>query len=331
MDERILYPSFSGINTFLRAPYVTLDEIEEGDYVVSGVPYDVTIGTRPGPRYAPNAIREETKHFIYHLCAIDGEVVDVCTKKRMLAPPKEIVKDIGDIRVYPTDVMKTTEQVADTIEKIVEKGAFPVTLGGDHYIAYPVVKGFERGYKKRMGRDVKIGYLHIDSHMDMYDENDTWGKYYQGSPARRISELESFDLKHMVFVGLNGTTGAECYDYAVNGGASLYTIDDIRRDGVRAVMEKAIAAASEGCDVVYATIDIDILDQAYGCGTGSYVYGGITAVELLEIGSILGDTSCIGGIDMVEVSPPCDPTGSTNRLAASTLINFLKPRLFEFR
>ncbi|MCI8464265.1 MAG: agmatinase family protein [Lachnospiraceae bacterium] len=331
MDERILYPSFSGIDTFLRAPYVGLEEVNAGDYVVSGVPYDVTIGIRPGPRYAPNAIREATKHFIYHLCAIDGEVVDVCTGKRMLSTPKEIIKDIGDIRVYPTDVGKTTEQVAKVIEGIVEKGAFPVTLGGDHYIAYPVVKGFEQGMRKRLGRDLRIGYLHIDSHMDMYDENDTWGKYYQGSPARRISEFASVDLKNMVFVGLNGTTGVECYDYAVNGGAVLYTIEDVRREGVAAIMEKAIAAASAGCDTVYATIDIDVLDQAYGCGTGSYVYGGMTSTELLEIGSILGQTSCIGGIDMVEVSPPCDTTGSTNRLAASTLINFLKPRLFEFR
>lgn len=331
MDERLLYPSFSGINTFLRAPYVTADEVRCGDYVVSGVPYDTTIGTRPGPRYAPNAIREASKHFIYHLCAIDGEVVDVCTKKRMLAPPKDIVKDIGDIRVYPADVMKTTEHVADVIASLVEKGAFPVTLGGDHYIAYPVVKGFARGLQKRRGQAVKIGYLHIDSHMDMYDENDTWGKYYQGSPARRISELPSFSLSNMVFVGLNGTTGAECYDYAVNGGATLFTIDDLRTEGIRPLLEKAIAIASKGCDTVYATIDIDVLDQAYGCGTGSYVYGGITAVELLEIASILGETDCIGGIDLVEVSPPCDPTGSTNRLAASTLINFLKPRLFQFR
>ncbi len=331
MDERILYPSFCGINTFLRAPYVKLDEIKEGDYVVSGVPYDVTIGTRPGPRYAPNAIREETKHFIYHLCAIDGEVIDVCTKKRMLAPPKEVVKDIGDIRVYPTDVCKTTDSVASTISKIVEKGATPVTLGGDHYVAYPVVKGFEDGFKKRMGRPVKIGYIHVDSHMDMYDENDTWGKYYQGSPARRISEFESVDLKNMVFVGLNGTTGVEGYDYAVNGGATLYTIDDIRREGIADIMERAISIASKGCDTVYVTIDIDVLDNAFGCGTGCYVFGGITSVELLEIGSILGRTPIIGGVDMVEVSPPCDTTGSTTRLAASTLINFLKPRIFEFR
>ncbi len=331
MDERILYPSFSGINTFLRAPYVKVDEVKEGDYVISGVPYDVTIGTRPGPRYAPNAIREETRHFIYHLCAIDGEVIDVCTKRRMLAEPKEIVKDIGDIRVYPTDVCKTTDSVAAVIAKITEKGATPVTLGGDHYVAWPVVKGFEEGYSKRLGRQAKIGYIHVDSHMDMYDGNDTWGKYYQGSPARRISELAGVDLKNMVFVGLNGTTGVEGYEYAVNGGATLYTIDDIREQGIRKIMERALEIASEGCDTVYVTIDIDVVDNAFACGTGCYVFGGITAEELLTIGTMLGAASNIGGIDMVEVSPPCDPTGSTNRLAASTLINFLKPRLFEFR
>ena len=331
MDERIKYPSFCGINTFLRAPYITVDEVKEGDYVISGVPYDVTIGTRPGPRYAPNAIREETRHFIYHLTAIDGEVIDVSTKKQMLATPKEIVKDIGDILVYPTDVCKTTESVASTISKIVEKGATPVSLGGDHYVTWPLMKGFEDGFKKRMGRPVKIGYIHVDSHMDMYMGNELWGKYYQGSPARRVSELESVDLKNMVFVGLNGTTGLEGYNYAVNGGATLFTADDIHEQGIAKIMEQAIAIASEGCDTIYVTIDIDVLDNAYGTGTGCYVFGGITSTELLEIGAILGNTSVVGGIDLVELSPPCDTTGSTSRLAASTLINFLKPRLFEFR
>ena len=75
-----------------------------------------------------------------------GKVIDVDTKKRMKANMIRQVKDAGDLRVYPSDVGKTTESIAEGIRQIVSANAFPVTLGGDHYITYPVMKGFERGW-----------------------------------------------------------------------------------------------------------------------------------------------------------------------------------------
>lgn len=330
MDERRIYPSFSGIMTFMRSDYKKIEELKAGDYAVVGVPYDTTLGSRPGARYAPNSIREQSVHFVYHLGAIDKEVIDVVTKKRYQYPPKDIVADVGDLRVYPADVMKTTDSVARHISEIVERGATPVTLGGDHYVAYPVVKGFEEGMKKRLGRDLKIGYIHLDSHLDAYDDNDTFGKYYHGSPARRISELDSFDVKNMVWVGINGTTGIEAYNYVINHGGTIFTTDDINKNGMTAIIDKAAAIASKGCDILYVTIDIDIVDQAYACGTGSYIYGGITACQLLEAATALSKYN-VGGIDLVEVAPNLDITGNTSRLAASVLINFLKPRIFEIK
>ncbi len=331
MDERMMYPSHAGIMTFLRAPYVKISEVNEGDYAVLGVPYDVTIGTRPGARYAPNGIREQTPHFLYHLTAIDGEVIDVETKRIMKSEMKPILKDVGDIKVYPTSVEKTNESIKAAISEIVARGATPVGLGGDHYVTGPLVTGFEDGYRRRMGRDVKIGYIHVDSHMDMYDDPELWGKWYQGSPARRVSELESVDMKNMVWVGINGNTGLEGYMHAINGGGTILTSGDVEREGIRSVMKRALSIAGDGVDCIYVTIDIDAVDTAYACGTGCYVYGGINAVQLLEIGNMLGECDKIGGIDLVEVSPPLDPSGNTCKLAASTLINFLKPRLFEFR
>ena len=331
VDERMLYPSFCGIVTFLRAPYARISEVNPGDYVIAGAPYDVTIGSRPGARYAPNAIREQTVHFIYHLTAIDHEVIDVCTGKRLSSPPKDTVKDVGDLRVYPTNVPRTTDSIAAGISEITALGATPVTLGGDHYVTYPAVKGFEDGLKKRLGRNVTIGYIHIDSHMDFYDNPDAMGKYYHGSTARRVSELESVHLNNMVWVGLNGTTGLESYNCAKQGGGTLFTIQDIRREGMTAVMQKAVAIASRGCDAIYVTIDIDVVDQAYACGTGCFVYGGITSVELLEAADVLSVTPAVGAIDVVEVSPVLDPSGNTAHLAATALINFLKPRIFDVK
>jgi agmatinase len=206
----------------------------------------------------------------------------------------------------------------------------PVVLGGDHYIAYPSVKGFCEGMKKRLGRKPKVGLIHIDSHLDAYNENDTWGKYYHGSPSRRISELDSVDMHNMVYVGINGTVGVEPYEYLIGNGATIYTIEDVNKDGPTKIIKKAAAIAGNDTDVIYCTIDIDVVDQAYSIGTGSYIYGGITSVQLLEMASALSEEN-IGAIDIVEVSPPLDPSGNTSRLAATTLLNFLKPRLFEYR
>ena len=328
MDNKSSYPSFSGIMTFMRAPYAEISDLKSGQYAVAGVPFDTTVGSRPGARYAPNEIRKQSVHFIYHLSAVDEEVIDVCSKERYKWPPKDLIVDLGDLRVFPADVVRTTTSVAADISCIVAKGATPVVLGGDHYITYPVVKGFEQGMKKRLGRPCKIGYIHIDSHLDAYDENETWGRYYHGSPARRISELESISLKNMVWVGINGTTGLEPYSYITKNGGTIFTIDDIRREGIISIANKAAAIAVDGCDTIYLTIDIDVVDQAFACGTGSYIYGGISACELLEAVQALTKFN-IGGIDIVEVAPNLDPTGNTSRLASSAVINFLKPKIFD--
>lgn len=329
MDNKTRYPSFSGIMTFLRSPCIELDEASCGEYVAVGAPFDATTGSRPGSRYAPNDIRAHTAHFLYHLAAIDGEVIDVVTKKRMKAARIGKISDAGDLRVYPSDVEKTTESIADGIARITEKGAIPVLMGGDHYVTYPAVLGFERGLRKKLGRAPKIGYIHVDSHLDAYDVNDTWGRYYHGSPARRISELEGVSLTNMVWVGVNGATGIEPYRYVTEGGGAILTIADIGRRGAAAVTREAVGIAGRNCDAIYVTLDIDVVDQAYSCGTGSYVYGGISAAQFLEITQVLSTEPKILGIDLTEVSPPLDPTGNTSRLAASALVGFLKPRLFE--
>ncbi len=322
------YPSYSGICTFMRADYKERKDLKEGDYAIIGVPYDTTLGSRPGCRYAPRNIREQSIHFIYHLSAIDKEVIDVTTKKRMKYPPKDILFDTGDARVYTSDVEKTIQSVAGEIETIIDKGATPVIIGGDHFITYPCIKGLEAGLKKKK-KDVKIGYIHIDSHLDFYNESETWGKYWHGSFARRVSELDSIDISNMVWVGINGTTGVECYEHLIKNGGTIFTAEDINQQGMKNVMEKAFELAGDGCDYVYVTMDIDAVDNAFAPGTGAYVCGGITSMQFMDAVDVIAAHKNVVGIDLVEVAPNLDPTERTMRLAAGALTAFLKPRLFE--
>ena len=93
-------------------------------------------------------------------------------------------------------------------------------------------------------------------------------------------------------------------------------------------MQRALEIASAGCDTVYVTFDIDAVDSAYAAGTGCVVFGGITAGEMIEAAQVVGASQMVGGIDVVEVSPPLDYNGITCRLGATCLIEYLKPRLF---
>lgn len=327
-DERLIYPSHSGIVTFMRAPYKKIDELKENDIAVIGVPFDTTLGSRPGARFAPRAIREQSIHGIYHLGAIDGEVMNISTKKRVKFPPKNVLVDVGDSRVYTANVEKTTDSVAKDVSSIIEKGAFLVGLGGDHYITYPLVKGFEAGLIKKYKRPVKLGYIHLDAHLDAYDENDTWGKYYHGSFARRVAELDSFDVSNMVWVGINGNVGVEPYEFIIKNSGTIFSIDDIQSQGITNIIKQSISAIDQDVDAIYVTIDIDVVDHVYAPGTGSCTFGGITSSQLLEAASALSKCTKIKGIDIVELAPNIDLTGNTTKLVSSTISTFLEPYLY---
>lgn len=331
VDERMA-PAYSGIATFIRAPMAGTEDLAPGDIAVVGVPFDTTCGSRPGARLGPRGIREGSLHFMYQLGALmtkRKEMVDIYTGERFSYPPRDVVRDLGDLPVYPTDLSRTTDEVAAGIRAIVEKGAFPLTLGGDHYISYPAAIGFEQGMKTVKG-DGDIGYIHIDSHLDLTDDTEAWGKLYHGSIARRVSELESFDGSRMAWIGIGGSfQAAERWDYARESGATVFTTRHVDEMGVAEVVRQALEVAGRDTKTVYLTVDIDVVDHAFAPGTGSYVFGGISSSQFLHMMDLLGRAPVIGGMDLVEVAPPLDPTGCTSRLAATALITFLRRRIFE--
>jgi len=209
---------------------------------------------------------------------------------------------------------------------MVSRGAFPVLLGGDHYVTFPAVEGFERAWKKKKS-DPRLGYIHIDSHLDLSDDTEVWGKHYHGSTARRVSELDSFSPENMVWIGASGGfVSRDRWDFLRNSGAVQFSVDDMNALGISEVVNRAVTRASEGCDSVYVTIDIDVVDHAFAPGTGSYVYGGITSFQFLQLMDCLRSVPA-GALDLVEVAPPLDPTGTTSRLAATGLIRFLLPKI----
>jgi len=316
--------SSGGIQSFLRAPLRTFDDIPEGTAAVFGVPTDWTLGTRPGTRYGPRAIRESSTQLAYYLhTARDGQMIDVRNGRQVqFDAGAGAVVDLSDVPIFPVDVPRTAESIATAEAAILRAGAFPVMLGGDHYVTYPAVRAFVEHMQER-GR--RCGFIQMDAHFDLVDDNPVFGRHYHGSLTRRIAELAGIRPQNMAWIGINGYVRVEQLEFVESTGAWAATRQDVRRRGAEAVAAEAIERAADGCDEIYLTIDIDVVDGGAASGAGSINVDGLTPGEFLDCIDVLTGAP-LGAIDLVEVSPPLDPSGYTARLAALALTNLILSR-----
>ena len=323
---------YMGIPTFFQAPFIAPSDIEEGMTVVAGVPIDQgVIMAKPGARYGPRKIREaSTFPRAVFEAAAERTVIDIDTHVALRLKDAPNVVDIGDFDVDPTNIMTTTQSVIRGVAEIVGRGAFPVVLGGDHYIAYPNFEGFVRGMSTRKP-DLRMGYLVIDSHPDFRnDYGGVVGKYSHGSAARRISENDRIAYRNMAWIGLNGgVLDADMFRMLKKHGLKMFSAKALRERGVKEVAREALDTLADDVDAVYMSIDIDVVNNAEVKGTGGPIFGGITATEFLEMMDVLSDYEIIRAVDICEVAPPLDPSGISADLAVAGVLTLLKRRLFD--
>jgi arginase family enzyme len=325
-DGSEAFPWFAGRQTFLRAPLVELDGIRAGMTVISGAPH--SLRPRFGERGGPRGIREGSLPVIDRLRNAPSEgLVDVATGRRLFWPGERRLVDVGDLNVYPSDVMRTTEGIAGGVAEIVRRGAFSVCLGGDHYVGYPSCLGYTRALRERAPH-ARVGYVHIDGHLDFADTSGAYGKYNNGTNARRISELPAIVPSSMVFVGIQGPCYLEQVESLRRLGATIFTSEDVESLGPAEVGRRAGELAIKGCDWIYVSFDIDVIDAGFFDGTGSVTMGAMTAQTLFRILEPLAQYP-IGSMDFVETAPPLDPSGRSPLIAAQALIKVLTPRIFD--
>ncbi len=325
--RRLNQPYFAGISGFLRAPLADFDDLGAGAVAILGAPHDSTCSSRQGARFGPLGIRQASQYLGDLFARGQGELVDLATGQVFHRPGSGMLLDLGDLNMHPNDVERTTDSVRGGVAEVVSRGALPVTLGGDHYISYPAFLGFSDGFCGA-DRSKRIGFIQLDSHFDLGDINLVWGRYWHGSNARRISEVDVVDPRNMAWIGVNGNTRAEQYEYAKRLGLNFFTDQDIRRLGIVEVARQAIDVASRGTDAIYVSLDIDVVDSLWAPGTGAVVWGGIAPEELLQAMQLLGEAN-VRALDLVEVAPNLDPTEATSRLAALAVLRLVAPRLFH--
>ena len=303
-DSGRLNLPFVGISTFGKYPYVEDWDAIDADVAVLGAPFDFGTQFRPGARFGPRAIREASTLFSFGHAGAYGHEDDVT----YLGEGTKIV-DIGDADIVHTDTIKSHQNIEQGVRKILAAGAIPVVLGGDHSVNIPCVNAFD-------DQD-PIHILQIDAHLDFVDERHGV-RYGHGNPMRRAAEkpyvtgLSQFGIRNV------SSTAKEGYVDARAMGSDILSVRQCRAEGVEALLKRIPADAR-----IYLTIDIDGFDPSIAPGTGTPSHGGFLYYEILELIAAVAKRQSIVGIDLVEVAPDYDPTGSTSTLAAQLLLNIV--------
>lgn len=313
--------AYAGLNTFLKGEPRDVEDLAEADVGVLGAPYDGAVSNRPGARYGPEAIRRASAWWAY-LSGYKGGLTNIGTGKQVDFSSFSVA-DCGDVPIFPMDREATAESITAHVATIAEQ-AFPILLGGDHYCTYPAFEGFAQG----SGAD-SVGLVQIDAHTDTVAESAVFGEHFHGSSTHHIADSSYTDYEHVSQVAIRGYESPEFFEFADETGLNLYTMANVRAEGIETVVESAVEAAATDTDAVYVTFDIDAVDPSIAAGTGTPVPGGLSAREALAVMGVLGSHEAVSAVDMMEVAPTYDPTEGTQRLAAYLLVRFLERKFAE--
>lgn len=300
---------FVGISTFGKNPYQPDWDAIDADVAVLGAPYDFGTQWRAGARFGPRAIREASTLFSFgHGGAYDHE--DDVTYL-----PAEAVRivDIGDADIVHTDTAASHRNIAAGVRRILAAGALPVVLGGDHSINIPCIDAFAED----CARNGPIHIVQLDAHLDFVDERHGV-RYGHGNPMRRAAEKDYVTGLSQLGIRNVSSTAKEGYEAARSMGSDILSVRQIRKLGIEGVLDRIPAGAR-----YYVSIDIDGFDPSIAPGTGTPSHGGFSYYEGLELLAGLAARGTIVGVDLVEVAPDYDHTGTTAILAAQILMNLI--------
>lgn len=297
-------PRFAGIPTFMRLPAVPpdaarADEVEIG---IVGAPWDGGTTNRPGARHGPRQMR------------------DLSTMIRAVNPASRVnpfalanCADLGDVPPNPADLQDSLARFTGFYGRLKQRGIVPLTVGGDHLISLPALRG--------LAADGPLGMIHFDAHTDLYDTYFGGFRYTHGTPFRRAIEEGLLDPSRVVQIGIRGTMydGADI-EWGRAQGVRIVPIEEFMERGPAHVMDEAREIV--GRAPTYVSFDIDFIDPAYAPGTGTPEIGGPTSFQAQQVVRRLAGLDVVGA-DLVEVSPPFDPSGGTAWLGVSILFELL--------
>jgi len=293
-------PDYAGLLTFGGLPY-TQDpkELEGMDVAIVGAPTDDLVSDRPGARFGPRAIRAASCPAGAHLEA----KIDAFAELRLV--------DFGDAPVLPADAARTHAAIEATVTQVLDAGAVPIVLGGDHSIAEPDIRACA-------AKHGPLGLIHFDTHTDTGTH--VFGvELSHGTPMYRLVEAEHVAPERYVQIGLRGYwPGEREFAWQARRGITSFFMHDVRERGIRAVVEETLQRIGVG--PMFLSVDVDVLDPAFAPGTGTPEPGGMTSADLLwACREIAGRVELVGA-DVVEVCPTAIGSADTTALVADRIV-----------
>ncbi len=293
-------PRFGGPGTMMRLP--ALETAEGLDAAFIGVPFDLGTSHRGGTRFGPRQIRAESTLLRPYNMGTRAAPFDSLK-----------VADLGDVATNPYNLNDSVERIEKAFAEVLDHDCIPLCLGGDHTITLPILRAVHRKHGA-------VGLIHIDAHADINDR--MFGEpIAHGTTFRRAHEEGLLDSGRVVQIGLRGTGySAEDFDWSRQQGFRVVQAEECWHRSLAPLMKEVREQMGGG--PVYLSFDIDSLDPALAPGCGTPELGGLSGPQALEL--IRG---CRGlklvGCDLVEVSPPYDPSGNTALMAANLLYEML--------
>ena len=298
--NRMSAPRYAGIATFMRTPLVR--DPSQLDIALIGVPFDGGVENRPGQRHGPREIRNMSSlmRTIHHVTRVNP--YELCR-----------VADMGDVPITDAFSLEASHaNITEFYRQVHAAGVVPLSAGGDHSISLPILRA--------IATDRPVGMVHIDAHTDTCDQ-ELGSRFTHGTPFRRAVEEGLLDPKRTVQIGIRGAQNSEeGWTFSLESGMRVIFIEEFARLGVEAVIAEARRVVREG--PTYISFDVDSLDPAFAPGTGTPEVGGITTIEAQALLRGLRGLDLIGG-DVVEVSPPFDPSGNTALVGATMMYEIL--------
>jgi agmatinase len=273
--------AFGGATSFLRRSYTK--DLTGVDLAITGVPFDQAVSHRAGTRFGPRAIREASSLNPYD--PPHGWPTNPLDEMNIV--------DYGDVAFDYANVPEFPEVLTAHIRTILTAGAGSVTLGGDHFITFPILKAYAEKYGP-------VSLIHFDAHSDLWPD-DNPARIDHGTMFYKAVKAGYVDPARSIQIGIRTTTE----DYL---GVHVITARAAHEMGVAGVVQRAKEVV--GANPTYVTFDIDALDPAFAPGTGTPVWGGLASWQTAAILRDLAGINMVGG-DVVEVSPPYDTTGAT--------------------
>ena len=297
--------------SFFNAPLCGDVEQLEADVAFIGIPFDQGTLGRPGARFGPDALRDAPRAYSYSdpygtQGKADGffdiDAVDELLRGVTMA-------DCGNVPIVPSEVVGNFDRITRAVEQVVERGALPVAVGGDHAITFPVVRG--------LSKFAPLNIVHFDAHLD-YTHNVQDSLYTHASPIRRCRELGF--VGHITSVGIRSARRIP-YEEAIRDGSLIISGTQFRELGPEAVAELIPPAEN-----LYITFDVDVLDPSQAPGTGTPETGGLFYQESRDCLLALLKRSNLVAFDIVEVAPPYDSSELTVQVAARLMQDILAAR-----